>query len=473
MEGAPPVVVVSNRGPLSFEIGPDGLVARRGAGGLVSGLAPLLADTGTVWIAAAMTEADRLAAERGVVDAEGFRAHLLAPDEATYRAAYDVVCNQTLWFLHHGLWDLARRPRFDRHWRRAWEAYRSVNRAFADVVARVAPDGARVLIQDYHLCLLAPALRRERPDLRLVHFTHTPVAGPDLFGVLPTDVALELLEAMAAHHACGFHTPRWAQRWRSSYQELVGHPPDCGVFVAPLGPDPADLAASAASAESRRAFEALDATVGDRALLVRVDRIELSKNLLRGFLAFDELLTGWPEWRERVVFGAFCYPSREKLSEYLAYRQEVEAVVTDINRRWSTPGWTPILFETDDDYPRSVAALRRYDVLLVNPIRDGLNLVAKEGPLLNERHGLLCLSTEAGAWYELAGTARRIDPYDISGTAEVLAAALGASADERRAEADELRRRAAARTPRDWLADQLRAAEPGAPPNPATGQPLG
>ena len=459
MDDAPAVVVVSNRGPLSFEVAGGDLVARRGAGGLVSGLAPLVANTDTIWIAAAMTEGDRLAAERGVVDAEGVRARLLALDETEYRAAYDVVCNQTLWFLHHGLWELARRPRFDLRWRRAWEAYRAVNQAFAEAVARIAPDGARVLIQDYHLCLLAPVLRRERPDLRLVHFTHTPVAGPDLFGVLPADVAAELLEAMATHHACGFHTPRWAQRWRSSYEELVGGPPPCEVFVAPLGPDPRDLATSAASAEAQRAFEALEATVGDRALVVRVDRIELSKNLLRGFLAFDEVLRRWPEWRERVVFGAFCYPSREGLSEYLAYRQEVEALVADINRRWATPGWTPILLHTRDDYPRSVAALRRYDVLLVNPIRDGLNLVAKEGPLLNERDGVLCLSTEAGSWHELAGPARRIHPDDVSGTAEALVAALDAGADTRRADAAELRRRAAARTPRDWLLDQLRAAE--------------
>lgn len=460
MDGPPPIVVVSNRGPLSFEVDGDRLVARRGAGGLVSGLRPLLAGTDAVWIAAAMNDGDRLAAERGVVDAEGFRVRLLAVHEPTYRAAYDVVCNGTLWFLHHGLWDLARRPRFDLHWRAAWEAYRSVNRAFADAVAEVAPEGSRVLIQDYHLCLLAPTLRRARPDLRLVHFTHTPVAGPDLFRVLPPEVALEVLEGMAAHHACGFHTSRWADRWRTSYAELVGRPPGCEVFVAPLGPDPDDLAVSAGSEASRAAHAALDAAAGDRALLVRVDRMELSKNLLRGFLAFDDLLARHPQWRGRVVFAAFCYPSRQGLSEYLAYRQEVEALVAGVNRRWSTPGWTPILLDTGDDYPRSVAALRRYDVLLVNPIHDGLNLVAKEGPVLNERDGVLCLSTEAGAWEELAGVARRVDPYDVTGTADVLAAALATPPAQRRTEAAELRRRATSRTPRDWLEDQLRVAAP-------------
>ena len=159
------------------------------------------------------------------------------------------------------------------------------------------------------------------------------------------------------------------------------------------------------------------------------------------------------------MFGAFVYPSREGLPEYLAYRQEVESVIETVNARWRTPTWEPILADLSDDYPRSVAALCRYDVLLVNPIRDGLNLVAKEGPLVNRRDGLVVLSHEAGAWDELAGAVRRVHPYDISGTADVLADALAAPASERAAEAAELRRRAESRTPRDWLDGQLAAAE--------------
>ena len=169
--------------------------------------------------------------------------------------------------------------------------------------------------------------------------------------------------------------------------------------------------------------------------MVRVDRIELSKNLLRGFLAFDDLLDRHPDLRGRVVFGAFCYPSREGLAEYLAYRQEVESLVHQINERWATDDWTPILLETSDDFPRSVAALRRYDVLLVNPIRDGLNLVAKEGPLVNERDGLVVLSTEAGAWAELEGAVLAVNPFDITATADAMPDALGRAPAERRARA--------------------------------------
>ncbi len=453
-----PVVIVSNRGPLSFSLGADGdLVAKRGAGGLVSGLAPLVTDTDAVWIAAAISDGDREAASRGVVDAEGFRVRLLSIDPDVYRAAYDVVCNATLWFLHHNLYELARRPRFDTRFREAWESYREVNRAFADVIAESAPEGAAVLVQDYHLALVALFLADRRPDLRLVHFSHTPFANPDSWRVLPLDLGRELLAGMAAHHACGFHSPRWADCFTACCAEQLGEEPT--TFVAPLAPDAADIGRVAAGDACATALAELDATVGDRALLVRVDRIELSKNILRGFQAFDDLLERYPEWRERVVFGAFVYPSREGLPEYLAYRQEVEATVRRINERWATPGWTPILFDPSDDFPRSVAALRRADVFLINPIRDGLNLVAEEGPLVNERDAILLLSPEAGVWDQLVGAARPVHPYDISGTADALVAALTATPEERAIEAGELRRRAAARTPEDWLADQLAAAD--------------
>ena len=452
-----PVVIVSNRGPLSFSLADDGeLTAKRGAGGLVSGLAPLVTGTDAVWIAAAISEGDREAATRGVLDAEGFRVRLLTIDADDYRAAYDVVCNATLWFLHHNLYELARRPRFDVRFREAWESYRALNRAFADAVVESAPEGAAVLVQDYHLALVASLVADRRPDLRLVHFSHTPFAPPDTWRVLPVDLGRELLEGMAAHRACGFHSRRWADAFTACCAEQLGRRPT--TFVAPLAPDPDDIGAVAAGDACNAALAELDRAVAGRAFVVRVDRIELSKNILRGFAAFDDLLERHERWRGEVVFGAFVYPSREGLPEYLAYRQEVEATVRRINERWATPDWTPILFDPSDDFPRSVAALRRADVFLVNPIRDGLNLVAEEGPLVNERDALLLLSPEAGVWDQLEGAARPVHPYDVSATADALAAALAEPADVRAAEAAELRRRAALRSPRDWLADQLDAA---------------
>jgi trehalose 6-phosphate synthase len=452
-----PIVIVSNRGPVAFSIDERGaLTSRRGAGGLVSGIGPLVAGTGATWIAAAISEGDRMAATRGVLDAEGFTVQTLALDPDDFRMAYDVVCNAVLWFAHHDLFDRARRPRFDLTWRAAWEAYRRVNHAFADAVIASAPDGAAVLIQDYHLTLLAERVRAARPDLRLVHFSHTPFAGPDGLRVLPDAAAVELLSGLAAHDACGFHTDRWAAAFTQSCEEFVGEVPH--VFVSPLAPEPSDIGQMASDPRTIGELARLDEQVGDRRVIARVDRIELSKNLLRGFHAFDDLLARYPEWRERVVFCALCYPSREGLAEYLAYRQEVEGLVRQLNERWATPTWTPVLFDQTDNYPLSIAALRRYDVLLVNPIRDGLNLVAKEGPLVNERDGVVVLSTEAGVWAELGPAAIAVNPFDVAATADALADALSLPSEQRAAASVELRRLAAARTPADWLADQLTAA---------------
>jgi trehalose 6-phosphate synthase len=453
------VLILSNRGPLSFDAGDDGEVAvRRGAGGLVSGLAPVVSGTDTIWLAAAMSEGDRAAAQQGVIDAERLRVRLLDIDPEDFRAYYDVVCNATLWFAHHGLFDLARRPRIDGRWREAWAAYQRVNEAFAEAAAEAAPPGAAVLVQDYHLALVAPRLLARRPDVAIVHFSHTPFSAPDGLRVLPDDVARELLDAMSVCHACTFHSERWAEAFAASCEMALGRRPATGV--TPLLPDPDDMKKTAGSEACAAEGQRLDDEIGDRRLIVRVDRIELSKNLLRGFHAYDDLLERYPEWRERVVFGAFVYPSREGLAEYLAYRQEVEGLIDLVNRRWSTSDWTPILFDSSDDYPRSVAALQRYDVLLVNPIRDGLNFVAFEGPNVNQRHGALALSTEAGAW-ELLGRAGAlaVNPYDVAGTADVLARALRMDDADRTRRAESLRSEAASRTPADWLADQLALAE--------------
>src|SRR5947199_280811 len=354
------VVIVSNRGPLSFSHDDAGkLVAHRGAGGVASSLAPLVRDTGASWMAAAMSDADREAAAAGPADADGFRFRI--------------------------------------------------------------PDG-----------------------------------DPDAIRILPDDVAGELLAGMASYASCGFHAHRWARNFEACCQELWGWTPS--TFVSPLAPDHDDIDAVAESAECTEQGALLDEALGGRRLILRVDRIELSKNLLRGFLAYEELLRTRPEWRAQVVFAAFVYPSSEGLPEYLAYRQEVETLAARINNQWGVPGWTPILLDMSDNFPRSVAALRRYDLLLVNPVRDGLNLVAKEGPLLNDRHGVLALSREAGAWEELGGVALEVNPFDVAGTSDVLAAGLAMDAEDRVTHAAALRKLAAARTPRDWLDDQLAAA---------------
>jgi trehalose 6-phosphate synthase len=453
----PDVFVVSNRGPLSFTRNEAGeLEARRGAGGLVSTLGPAIADRRATWIAAAITDEDREAAGGGLIEADGFRLRQLVFDPDVYRMYYDVIANSTLWFLHHGLFDLPRRPRIDKRWREAWDAYRVVNDTFAACVAEAAPEHAVVLVQDYHFSLLGERLAEHRPDLRAVHFNHTPFCEPSALRTLPDHVAEELIRGLAGYRACGFHSSRWAKAFEACAVDQLGRP--AATFVAPAAADHLDIEKVAAGEECAQELAALEEAIGDRTLIVRVDRIELSKNLLRGFLAFDDLLKSRPDLVGRVIFGALVYPSREGLPEYLAYRQEVEGLAARLNERWATADWTPILLDTSDFFPRSVAALRRYDVLLVNPIKDGLNLVAKEGALLNERDGVLVLSREAGVWEELEAGALEINPFDVAGTAEALAEAIDMESAERATRAAALKRAASRRTPTDWLNDQLRAA---------------
>lgn len=461
-----PVVIVSNRGPVSFRLDDRGVpVARRGAGGLVSGLGPQVRDTDTLWMAAAMTDGDRVVAETGITDAEGFRVRLLAFDADTWAGHYDQVCNQALWYAHHGLFDPVYAPAWPPGWEAGpWAAYRRVNAAFAEALAADAPAGAIVALQDYHLCLVAPLLRTARPDLSLVHFSHTPFATPLWLRTLPAAVRRELVEGLAAHDACGFHTARWSRDFLDCCSDVDVDAPR--TFVAPLGPDPDDLAGTLAADACVRAGADLDGLVGDRRFLVRVDRIELSKNVLRGFDAYAALLESEPARRGQVVFGAFVYPSRAGVADYDRYRRAVEDRVAEINARYGTPGWTPILFDPHDDYPRSMAALARADVVVVNPIRDGLNLVAKEAMVITGRDGQLVLSPETGAWDELAEGAWRADPFDIGATAAAMAAALDAPAEERARRAGSLRRASLVHSPATWLAAQVDAADaPTQPPS--------
>ena len=458
-------IVVSNRGPLTFRKERDGsLVPVPAGGGLASSLHRLLEGSGTTWASVTMGAADREAVTRGLMHEDGLDLVPVVVDDDTYRMAYDVVANTTLWYCHHHLFDLPHRPRFDRHWWEAWEGYRAYNRAMADVVATRAGEGDAVLVQDYHFSLLGRMLAEQRPDLRLVHFLHTPFAAPAMLGVLPDAVVAELLDGMAGYAACGFHCHKWEAGFTDCFEAAGRKAP--ATFVAPLGPDAGVLTEEAASVECAAAAAALRAEVGGRRIVVRTDRMEPSKNIVRGMLAFEELLVTHPEWRGQVVHVAFAYPSRQGLAEYLAYGADVVHTAERINHAFADPaeGWTPIVLSVQDDRARSLAALTLSDVLLVNPVRDGLNLVAKEGPLLNTAGGVLVLSREAGAWEELAlegGGALGINPFDVSGTAAALHAALSMGTAERSRRAAALQASVRGRTSADWWADQLAAARAG------------
>ena len=311
-----------------------------------------------------------------------------------------------------------------------------------------------MLVQDYQLALVPAQLRARRPDLKIVHFMHTPFCGPDGIRLLPTDVA-ELLCRSLASGPAGFHTNRWAASYVATTRAVLGDGAAMQPFKAALGPDVDALMEMAAEPETREASDTLADVVGDRLVILRSDRVDPSKNIVRGFLAYDRLLEARPGLRGRVVFVAMVYPSRQALPEYLAYANEIEQVVDRVNDRWATRDWLPIVFDPRDDFSRSLAGMQRYDVLFVNPLKDGMNLVAKEGPLLNRRDGLLCLSREAGAYEELQSAVHPLHPFDLEQMAGALDDALATPMDDRADAARRLRELAAATSPTTWLNDLL------------------
>ncbi|MGQ5636492.1 MULTISPECIES: alpha,alpha-trehalose-phosphate synthase (UDP-forming) [unclassified Streptomyces] len=461
------VLVASNRGPVSYAVDDSGaLRAKRGGGGLVSGLSAIGSDADSLWVCAALGDGDREAVRRaggGLLPAEdsgGQRVRMLDIDARVHADAYNGIANSVLWFVHHMLYQTPLEPVFDAEFRRQWASYETYNRAFAEALAEAAADGAAVLVQDYHLCLVPGMLRELRPDLRIGHFSHTPWAPPEYFRLLPGDIREQLMAGMLGADRVAFLTRRWADAFRDCAQAFLGSgmPAGTRIGVHGLGADGDFLRKRAHEPDVEERMAALREEIGaGRRTIVRVDRTELSKNIVRGLLAYRQLLEDHPEWRERVVHVAFAYPSRQDLAVYRDYTAAVQRVAEEINSAYGTPGWTPVVLHVKDDFARSLAAYRLADVALVNPIRDGMNLVAKEVPVVSDEGCALVLSQEAGAYEELGPHAFAVNPYDVLETARALHEALSLPDAERAERSKRLADAATALPPARWFLDQLRA----------------
>ncbi|MFI5885380.1 trehalose-6-phosphate synthase [Streptomyces sp. NPDC051554] len=454
--GAAQVLVASNRGPVSYEVGDDGSVrARRGGGGLVSGLSAIGPDAGALWVCSALSDGDREAVRRGVGE-DGVRMLDIPAD--VHADAYNGIANSVLWFVHHMLYQTPLEPVFDAEFRRQWASYEAYNRAFAEALAAEAAEGAVAIVQDYHLCLVPGMLRELRPDLRIGHFSHTPWAPADYFRMLPDDIREQLLTGMLGADRLGFLTHRWADAFTACCTEFTGGLGDTRIGVHGLGADADFLRARSHEPDVEERIVALREEIGaNRRTIVRVDRTELSKNIVRGLLAYRQLLDDHPEFLEQVVHVAFAYPSRQDLAVYRDYTAEVQRVADEINSRYGTAGWTPVVLHVKDDFARSLAAYRLADVALVNPIRDGMNLVAKEVPVVSDEGCVLVLSREAGAYEELGEDAIPVNPYDVIGTAAALHEALTMPPEERAERTKRLTAAATALPPAQWFLEQLNA----------------
>lgn len=473
------MVVASNRGPVSFDRTASGrLSPRRGTGGLVTALSGVFFRDDAVWIAAAMSEGDRSVALKGRAIAHGSHQrvrYVVIPPER-FEGYYNQISNRIMWFVHHNLWDTPRSPMFDDETRSAWQDFVETNRQFASALADEADPHPVFLIQDYHLCLVPGMLRELVPDAKIVHFSHTPFADATYLRILPDEMRIAILRGMSGADVVAFQAKQWAENYLLSARAL----PDVKVLRGgrmgidgregtvrwfPVAVNAQPLRDTADTDEARAAREEMQAWRGDAAMMLRVDRLEPSKNILRGFLSYELFLRRNRSWQGNVKFLCLFSPSREDVPEYQTYGEECLSEAARINDELGTKTWQPIEVRVQEDYRYAVAAYDLYDVLVVNPTYDGMNLVAMEGPIVNRRNGVLMLSRNAGAIVRLGRHALPVNPFDLADTAEAMRVALEMPQDERQRRARGMSRSVLAHTPPTWLAAQLEAVDLVRPPH--------
>jgi trehalose 6-phosphate synthase len=393
-------------------------------------------------------------------DAEGpvITVRMVEVDPVAHERFYTVVSNPILWFIQHGLYGLTFSPVLTQNERIAFdEGYAAVNRVFADAVAdEVDARGGRalVMIQDYHFYLVAERVRERCPDALLSHFIHIPWPGPDAWRILPPDMRERLLRGLLGSDVVAFHTARYARNFVTCCEELLGLKVDREALTIdvdgrqvlarhyPISVDPkalddvlaTDEVQAHAAALTEAFLTPLPSSFGgdgaetadhpQRKLILRVDRTDPSKNVVRGFLAFGLLLDQHPELVGEVSFLALLQPSRTDVAEYGDYISTIGAVVAEVNARHTASGRQPIDLRLVEDFPLAVGAYSICDVIMVNALADGMNLVAKEVAVVNQRNGVLALSENAGAFEELGEYAVPLYPFDVQQMADALYLAL-------------------------------------------------
>ncbi len=464
-------VIVSNRGPVTFSRSESGRDYSRGAGGLVTALnAVSRKREDAVWIASATSEEDiAVSREPAPYEVEDLRVALVEHDPGAYDLMYNKIANPLLWFVQHGIYNLPYSPRLGDDTREAWEnGYVAVNRNFAEATARMVEgaDSPIILLHDYQLYMVPGFLRERLSDDAFVSlFVHIPWPEPDYWRVLPDYMRKGVLESLLEANVLAFHTRRYARNFVETVTAFLGVEGDAekGVIyyggrevwvrAYPISIDPAEfegLAESEAVLEQEKSVKELPGK-----LLLRVDRMDLSKNIIRGFEAYDRMFERYPEMRERVTFLACVQPSRGDIAEYAEYAETVQEAVEEVNERHGSDSWKPIELAMEDNFPRSVAAYKNYDVLLVNAVRDGMNLVAKEAAVVNERGGVLVLSENAGAYEELGEHALTVNPFDLDEQADAIYQALTMPEEERHRRASALRETVGSNTIEHWVEAQM------------------
>jgi trehalose 6-phosphate synthase len=449
---------------------------RRGAGGVVTALLSLAEATGADWVACARTDAERKGAQRAT-DGQGVRLargtgrlHYAIPTREQYDMYYSLIANPVLWFIQHYLWDLGNEPVIDERIHQAWaEGYVPVNMLMAEKVMQLAHAASRpvlVLVHDYQLYLVPRMIRDAIPGALIQHFVHVPWPTPQYWKVLPKHMRDPILEGLLGCDIVGFQSSLDVRNFLLTCEENLGLQVDEHERAVVVGgrivyarhyPISVDVIATEKLAASRgvRRQEEDIATWRPPHLIARIDRADPSKNIVRGFIAYEKLLRYHPELRGHVQFWAFLQPTRQDVAVYVRYLRQIRQLAARLNSELGTREWEPVRLEVAESERKAIAAMKNFDVLLVNPVYDGLNLVAKEGALVNTTNGVIVLSENAGAHEELRGNVLSINPFDVEATAAALHTWLTMALEDRRAMNERAREVVRTNDIARWISNQV------------------
>ena len=456
------LILASNRGPVEHHLTQDGRTeARRGSGGVVTALNSLAQMVDFTWVASATGEGDRKVSENG--EGGSFRSPIpshriylryVVTPRRVYHKYYNIFCNPLVWFLQHYMWNSPYNPNLDSNVHDAWHnGYVEVNRAFAkEIIAETeaSRDPPVVMVHDYHLYLAPEYVRLSRPDAVIQHFTHIPWPSPRYWQLLPSYIVRGICTGLCGADIVGFQTTHDVRNFLDTCEELLpeaqidyvnrslsyeGRQIKVRAYPISINVDEIRrIANSPRALEYERKLEPMR----NETTIIRVDRAEPSKNVVRGFKAYGLLLSKRPELKGKVTFLAFLVPSRTHIRQYQRYMNDIEEVVKEINNTHGSEDWSPIVTFIENNYTQAIAGMKLYDVMLVNSVFDGMNLVAKEGPVVNQNSGVLVLSETTGAFKQLAPGALAVAPSDIEGTMQALHQAITMSAEERKERSDTL-----------------------------------
>jgi len=474
-----PLILVSNRGPVEHQMSGDGWPeARRGSGSVVTAFNSLAQKFEFTWVASAMGEGDRVVSENGQgphikspLPGHEINLRYVVTPRRVYHKYYNILCNPLLWFLQHYMWNPPYNPNVDAAVHDAWESgYIPVNQAFANAViseAQALEQAPIVIGHDYHLYLMPEFVRKEVPEAVIQHFVHIPWPTPQYWHMIPDYIIRRICESLCTTDLLGFQTIGDVRCFLDTVEEFV---PDVtvdrtshtvarngrttSVKVYPISINVEEVQRIANTPRALDYENRLSADTGD-VTIVRIDRAEPNKNIVRGFRAYELMLTRYPELKGKVKFLAFLVPSRTHIRQYQRYMDEIQQVIQQINNNHGTDDWQPIVPFIENNYTQAIAGMKLYDVLLVNTIIEGMNLVAKEGPVVNNRDGVLVLSHSSGVYQQLSDGAISVSPTDIEGTMEALHQAITMSAEDRKARAARMLNSVCREDINHWLYQQM------------------